>query len=346
MANIRVGAINWDASLDAETYFGYYQIRTLSPAKYRHVTPFYADVIGENKISYHKRTAEEFDIELSYATAAGIDYFAYVYYPDKGSREHISLTYNDCSHRVYELNYARKMHEKSSLRHQIGMSAIVMPYHPYADSDFEELVKLFGEDFYEKKDGRPLAYIFHDAPPALIERINSECEKQGRAKPFYVSMVSSPFDKNLDFSLIDGLCSYECSGGNIDSYLELCDKMIFQNTARNEKCKEHGLKLFPHFTFGWDPSPRIDIPSPWVTYGNVRYHKAADASELISGAKMLSDFVKSDANETFSGHFMAFAWNEFEEGGWICPTYNDDLSINTDRISTFAKIIEEWKKDF
>ena len=46
MKNIRTGVINWDASLPPETYFGYYQTRTLSPAKYRYATPFYADIVN------------------------------------------------------------------------------------------------------------------------------------------------------------------------------------------------------------------------------------------------------------------------------------------------------------
>ena len=126
--NIRIGVTSWDASLPPETYFGYYQTRTLSPAKFRSFTPFYADVLGENKITYHTRSQEEFDRELAYAIDAGIDYFAYVFYPEEGSREHISLTYNDCAHRVYELNYARKMHESSALRDKIGIAAIVAKF--------------------------------------------------------------------------------------------------------------------------------------------------------------------------------------------------------------------------
>ncbi len=346
MSNVRIGAVNWDCSLPPETYFGYYQTRTLSNSKYRYVTPFYADILDENKISYHERTAKEFDIELSYAIEAGIDYFAYVYYPDKGSHEHISLTYNDCSHRVYELNYARKMHEKSPLSSKIGISAIITPYHPYADSDISELAELFGQDFYEKKEGRPLVYIFHATPRDLMERINSECEERGAEKPFYVSMVTPAFDETLDFSLVDGLCSYECAKSNIETYSELCDQMIRHNEARNDKCKENALALVPHFTFGWNPSPRIDIPSPWVTYPDVPYHKAATEEELISGAERLMQFVRNEAKDSFFGHFMAFAWNEFEEGGWVCPTYNDDLSVNTDRVRALAKIKELWKKEF
>ena len=39
-----------------------------------------------------------------------------------------------------------------------------------------------------------------------------------------------------------------------------------------------------------------------------------------------------------------FAWNEFEEGGFICPTYNEDLSVNTDRVHAVREIIKYWKE--
>ena len=60
MYPIRVGVIHWDCSLPPETYFGYYQAGTLSPKKYRTFTPYYADVLAENKIAYHYRTHRDF----------------------------------------------------------------------------------------------------------------------------------------------------------------------------------------------------------------------------------------------------------------------------------------------
>ena len=76
----RVGVINWDCSPPSDTWFGGYQTRSLSPARYRYLTPYYADVKGPDEISYHRRTPAEYDRELQYAVDAGIDYFAYCWY--------------------------------------------------------------------------------------------------------------------------------------------------------------------------------------------------------------------------------------------------------------------------
>lgn len=344
MKNIRTGVINWDASLPPETYFGYYQTRTLSPAKYRYATPFYADIVNENKITYHYRTPEEYEKELTFAIEAGIDYFAYVFYPDKGSRDHISLEYKDCSHRVYELNFARKLHEQSRLSGKIGMCSIVNPGHPYDDCDIDELVLLMGMDYYEKIAGRPLVYLFHSAPARFIDRINTACQKSGVPKPFYVSMLPFPKDGEA-YDCIDGLSSYACFKGGIENYSQLCDEMIYGNSIRQKKCLEQGLSVVPHFTAGWDPSPRVDIPSPWVSYENTSYHSPATSDELYGGGVKLCRWIKENCADNFSGHIMTFAWNEFEEGGWICPTYNADLSVNTDRIKVMKKLAELWKTE-
>ena len=73
MQKIRLGAVNWDASIDSSTYFGFYQTNSLSWEKYREWTPFYADIIDKEKISYHNRSVEEYEKEMLYAIDAGLD---------------------------------------------------------------------------------------------------------------------------------------------------------------------------------------------------------------------------------------------------------------------------------
>ena len=71
-----VGVVNWDCSLPSSTWFGHYATTSLSPAHFRHCTPFYADVKAPDRIDYHWRSIEEYEREMQYAIDAGIDYFA------------------------------------------------------------------------------------------------------------------------------------------------------------------------------------------------------------------------------------------------------------------------------
>ena len=339
MKEIRVGVVNWDCSLTRDTFFGYYQTRTLSPKKYREYTPYYADIVHENRIEYHTRDQKAFDLELQYAVDAGIDYFTYVYYPEQGSRAHNSVTYADVSHRVYELAYARRMHASSHLRHKIGMAFIVTPIHPMADEDLLELTAFFREPYYEKIDGRPLVYVYLRADILLMERVHAACLAQGLPAPYFVPMAYS-LPKEQDSPLIEAISQYACVKSGITTYEELSGEMIRQNRIR----LGFGHRVIPHFTVGWDPTPRIDLPSPWVQYPEASYAAIASPADLMQGAKLLADWVCDEAAAAFTGHILTFAWNEFEEGAWICPTYTQEQKINTDRIAAFAEISAYWKQ--
>ncbi|MBQ8431607.1 MAG: YgjV family protein [Clostridia bacterium] len=337
---VRVSAIHWDCSLPSTTYFGYHQTRTLSPQKYRTVTPFYADVLDVNKIDYHVRTQEEYDKELEYAIQAGIDYFSYVFYPDAGSRAHVSTSPSDCSHRVYELNYARRMHQSSALRSKIGMAAIMGP-HPFAEADYLELAELLKQPYYEKLNGRPIVFFFRQINPKDIAGVRNAVTRLGGVQPLFFVMFNRLPPEDADYSLVDGISAYACSRGDVTSYSELLEISLKDNEARAQKCR----LAIPLFPTGWNPAPRMDIPSPWVNYKKRSYAKHATPAELVAGAKTFSAWIKASLGDRFAGHIMIFAWNEFEEGGWICPTYNEDLTVNTERVTAVAQIVKEWKKE-
>lgn len=338
-APVRVSAVNWDCSLPSDTYFGYHQTRTLSPQKYRSITPFYADILREDKIDYHVRTQEEYDKELGYAIQAGIDYFSYVFYPDAGSKAHVPTSSSDCSHKVYELNYARKMHQNSKLRKKIGIAAI-MGSHPFAEEDYLELAVLLKQPYYEKIKGRPIVYLFRRINQEEMEQVRNAVKKVGGKQPLFIVMFNR-LPQHADYCLVDGISAYACTRGDIETYTELLEGSLQDN---EEHAQKHEFAI-PLFTTGWSPAPRMDIPSPWVNYRHNRYAKGATADELREGAKKFSVWIKESLADRFSGHIMMFAWNEFEEGGWICPTYNEDLSINTERVTAISEIIKSWKEE-
>jgi hypothetical protein len=337
---IRVSAIQWDCSLPSDTYFGYHQTRTLSPKKYRTQTPFYADVLAEDRIEYHLRDQAEFDRELAYAIEAGIDYFSYVFYPEHGSRAHVQTKVSDCSHKVYELNYARRMHEKSALRDKIGMAAI-MGAHPFEAADYDELAALTQQPYYERIDGRPLVYSFQRIREEDVFGLRAAVKALGGEMPLFVPMFFTiPEDANM--ALADGVCAYACTQG-AENYAELLEKAIGENELRAKGC----ARTIPLFPTGWNPAPRLDIPSPWVNYDPIPYAAPATREELLSGGKRFSDWILESDNihGTFMGHVMMFAWNEFEEGGWICPTYTENLGIDAERVETVSMLVKRWKED-
>jgi|GEM_PF-489193 len=337
---VRVSAVNWDCSLPSDTYFGYYQTHSLSPQRYRRCTPYYATVTDADRIEYTRRTQREFDRELRYAIRAGIDYFSYVFYPEQGSRTHVPSGPADCSHKVYELNYARRMHQNSPLRRRIGMAAI-MGAHPFAEADYLELAELLKQPYYEKVGGRPLVYLFHQISEEKLRGLQQAVERVGGEPPLFMAMFSR-VPEGAPLELVDGLSAYCCARDSITRHEELVTAAIADNAARAEMHK----KTVPLFPMGWDPSPRIDHHAPWIDYPEKPYAAAATPEELLQGGRRFAAAIASNetVRQTFFGHILLFAWNEFEEGAWICPTYNEDLSVDTRRVQTVAKMVRHWKK--
>ena len=340
MGQIRIGAVNWDCSLPPETYFGYYQTNSLSPAKFRWMTPFYADILGKDRISYHYRTQEEFDRELEYAVEAGIDYFAYVWYGEEGSRNFVQTRPESCSHRVYELTYARRMHCKSILRDKIGMCAIASA-HPFTEADIKELVLTMQEPYYEKVDGRPLLYIFNGCRAEVIAPVRKMCDAFGFPQPLCVVMYNHKVDPTAAYPGADGISAYACEKPGIDRYKGLSDAVM----AENESRRQTGLPIVPLYSVGWDPSPRVEHPCPWYGYADVKYMRFAAPEELLEGAAALANWVKYKAKDVFMDHIMVFAWNEFEEGGFICPTFDETGGINTSRLKAFRTVADYFRRE-
>ena len=329
-----VGAINWDCSLPSSTFFGGYQTRSLSPARYRHMTPYYADVLGPDKIDYHWRTQAEYDREMQYAIDAGIDYFAYCWYADDTNAVRVALSDGPgaCVDRhVCELVYARNMHLKSALRSKLKLCAILCGSHPYTDGEVETLVRAMKEDCYQKALGRPLLYLFGNRGD-LLARVRQTCRRLGVASPYAVAMYGGRNHPRDGDAAIDALSAYPPPGAGYGVYGQLMDKIIEKNA---ERCKD-GWATIPQFSTGKDHSPRIESPVPWCDNPPCRYPRPASGEEIVAGARRLRDWILSNRRSCPTGHIITFAWNEFEEGGWICPTWTPQ-GPDTSRVKAFAE---------
>ena len=80
--DFKIGAINWDAALPRDTYFGRWAARSLSASEFRCRVPYFAHIADDGAVQFPPRSQADFDRELAYAADAGIDYFAYCRYAD------------------------------------------------------------------------------------------------------------------------------------------------------------------------------------------------------------------------------------------------------------------------
>ena len=333
-AQVRVGAVNWDCAVPRGTYFGNATANSLGPAHWRDRTPYYAQVTGKDQINIPYRTLAEYETELRYAIEAGIDYFAYCWY-DRNPNQTPDPDHacSACGH-LQEITYARLMHAKSVLREKIRLCAILVAAHPYSDVELTDLALEMREPWYEKAGGRPLVYYGFTRKGDVARRLRAICRKLGVAEPFIAFMDNNPktIARLGAEKAVDAACTYAnvCSG----TFREMVDVMLARNATRASA----GLPVVPHLTTGWDGRPRIEHPTPWTKNGynpTWTYASAQSEEDFTYAATRLKAWMEANAASCPTGHVLVFAWNEFEEGGWICPNIGADGRPDTRRVKWF-----------
>ena len=337
-----VGVVNWDCSLPSDTYFGRYATQSLSPAKFRHATPYYADVKGPDRIDYHWRTVEEYEREMQYAIDAGIDYFAYCWYGELREKDFTSVSKREscCDRHVWELATARQLHVKSALRDKLKLCAILVVLHPFADSEYESLARTMGQPWYQRVMGRPLLYLFGGRGEGVLTRVRAACRRVGTDDPYAVVLDCRSYDTTGDEG-VQAISAYNDGAIGIDDFDAQNEKTVFANARRAST----GMNVIPSFTVGWNPSPRIEHPVPWCEYPTTNYMGTASEEALLRGAHKMADWIRSNRAACPTGHILTFAWNEFEEGGWICPIWRADGDPDTSRLEAFRKVTDLWRRE-
>ena len=339
---VRIGAINWDCSMPEDTYFGRYIRATLGPREFRNRTPYYARIIDEDHIDIRRRSQEEYDEELRWAALAGVDYFAYCWYPDEPYRHGepfdgvVPEMRQEISSHVPELTYARKMYASSTLSGKIGEAAIIVTIHPYSRGDFVRLARETLKASYEKIDGRPLVYLFAYQPlpdrAAMIRLMREAFAQEGAGMPYIVAMApQAPAD--ADLSLVDAFSAYAVVGSGSAGHDLLTDEALGQA----EYWRARGRQVIPAFPTGWNPEPRVDRPVPWTSYPARLYPEPASPEDLLRAAHRTAQWCAAHEEAWRPRHILSFAWNEFEEGGWICPTLRPDGSLDRSHLDAFAE---------
>lgn len=104
--------------------------------------------------------------------------------------------------------------------------------------------------------------------------------------------------------------------------------------------KKYGPDVIPNVSAGDDARPRILDPVPWGFYRSNWWSQEPTPEELGANVKQALDWI--DANPTFDPARLViiYAWNEFDEGGWICPT----LLHGSDRLDAIHKVLDAYKR--
>lgn len=331
---ITLGAIRWDAWYgrnESDTSILSQVERSLSPVKYRFRAPFFAEV-KQDGIIIPEYTEKTFEQELDYAKKAGIDYFAYVWYDGV-------------------LGKVRRIHASHPRRNEVKLCPCLDGNAIGREYARKEISELICEDFFMTVcDGRPLMFYFGNGrnQPEIAEEIKFYkvvCAKANIPEPYAVVMNNSWGDGHAHGS--DAVSQYSVSAQNGMPFSET------MNTVRNywQTWLNDGGHIVPIISAGWHSKPRFDNPVKWMTVDENCWGDYATAEQIAELTGEAFEFIKEHRENCEANTAIIYAWNEHDEGGWICPTITVDENgnqlfshdgtpkINDERIEALSKIV-------
>jgi hypothetical protein len=306
-----LGAIRWDGWFDGNTW----EKNLVSP-DWRYRLPFYATVSDTGAVRVCDDSQETMGREIAYAKAGGIDYWAFCYYHPKSWDE--ADKYNHAWRRYLASTHKGDIH--FCLLLQGGQH--LGPANEW-DATVAQFVGMFKEPAYQRVSGnRPLVYVFScenliphfgsaEAAGNAFARFRKASVDAGAGDPYIVAQIW-PHQVKADFLSavkFDALGAYSAPGGKGDK--EPYSKLVESNRWYWDTFKSAGREVVPLVNAGWDGRPR--------NYTGVWYEHATPG-EVAGAVKTAFDWVNENGKTTPARTVLVYAWNEFDEGGWICPT--------------------------
>jgi hypothetical protein len=323
-----VGAIRWDAwigdignGLVDASFVGLQVERSLGPNRYHYRAPFYSKEISHDSIQCRCITSEIMDQEIAYAKYAGLDYWAFCWYPSHSG-----------------LDTARQLYLASSHRNDLKW-CVILGTNPFDyNTDGAWLVQRFKEDSYQKVlNGRPLVYVFPSTAtkPDQIAQLRNMSKAAGIPELYIAVMeFSAKTAVTMADSLkADALSSYiSWTGKNGEPYFPVIPKA---DSTGWESYKETGRKVIPWVTLGHNTKPRIDNPVSWTKVESDQWVSDGTPQELAANLSNALQWVNKNRSVVEANAVLIYAWNEFDEGGWLCPT----LGNNTSHLDAIEKVL-------
>jgi len=336
-----IGAIRWDAwyyGSNTDNITGIIE-KNLMPKEFRNRLPFFAKEIGKDSLYINGSSQEVMDKEINYAKIGALDYWAFVTYTEEGLKLGLER-YLSSKHRA-DINFCLII-EQGRFRH--------------SNTGFiNHMIKMMKEPGYQTVlNNRPLLYFgFIDSADVIknwgsflqmkttLDSVRNIIAEAGLGNPYLVIM---DFDEKKGKQWSDSL------GGNaLSSYVaqKNSPKASYKKLTEEaeqfwNECKTTGSQVVPVVNAGWNPKPRIDNISIWSKYyPKDVYYNHAVPNELAAHVETALQWLIQNRTAAVSQCALVYAWNEFDEGGWLCPTlYEGDA-----RVKAVGKAIQKFKSE-
>lgn len=323
-------------------------VRSLSPGRYHHRLPFFARVIAEDEVAIDGYTQETVDREIAFAKAGGIGYFAFLLY-EEGSA----------------MSQGLSLYLSSADKQDMPFCAIAGPNTFGNAAQFPErmrrIVNLMAEPSYVKVAGdRPLLYVFRvedkwveawggaQNARRLFDGLRAAVREAGCGEPYLVAMNDTAAEGRnvMDIIGAEAITAYARTGGDGQLGTPYSELAAAAGGFWDE-CAATGAAVVPLCMSGWDRRPRVEHPVPWEPWqkpnaGIERHYLPPAADELAAHIRDAMRWAEADRARCPAQAIITYAWNEHDEGGWLCPTLKPDGGANAERLDAIAAMLARY----
>lgn len=335
-----IGAIRYDAwySGNALTLA---EAAALSPSQFNYRLPFFSTVSGSATIDGNHQAV--MDAECAAALTAKLDYWAFLGWPtgaDELNARNLYLASTAAKPRFCLI-------EQFS---NLGYQGLIQP-------EVDDAVAMTAHASYQRVMGRPLMFFFatseadiatrfgsHAGLAVVIANMRSRITAAAGANPYFVVQDPSPeraarLARECGF---DAIGAYALPAG---VQAPTAYSALAANTAASWGAYAgFGLDVVPPAMTGWNPTPRAITPNAYFgaeANGSLQtYYQDGTASAIAAHVAAMKAWLKVNRAAAPMQSGLVYAWNEFSEGGWLCPTHSaGNPAGDTSRVAALASAL-------
>lgn len=331
-----VGAIRfdgWSGRPMASEWGVAEKLKEVLTSEYSDRIPFFAK-IKSGTVDFTRYMQAYLDTEIAFAAAAGIDYFAYTYFPD-GSGLEIPLKY----------------HVASTKKEEVKMAVILKDGYFDAKKDITDLFSRLVKNtaYLTTLNDRAVIYVEYSAenPDYVLNCINAVRKKANSNKlntPFIIVM-DAPSEADAIAVGADAMSWYNVTATNGQAFADLAAAA----EAKWEAAKSNtSLSVVPLVTTGYDKRPIAAKPISISVDDVVKFADTATADQYAAKAtpaeigthlQKAIAFNAANTDKTVFNSVLMYAWNEFADGAWLCPTQDANGAYVSDRLEAVKTVL-------
>jgi hypothetical protein len=325
-----VGAIRWDAWSGGGVTEQVEQ--TLSPEKHRHRLPWFAQVNESGRARIDASAEGIMEQEIAYAKDAGLNYWAFLTYPEADAMSSALSRYLRSPKRA-DLGFCLILHQT------LSVPATRWP------AERDRVIKLLQEPGYQKVCTRPLVFAFdlkteHPTIKQRFAELRASAQAAG-LDPYFVYMGWNPardYQARADegFAAVSAY-AHPSAEPNFAKYVDGFERHAWANALATK------TPYIPLVTTGWDKRPRQYHPVSWEKnpdYADQKTFPAtATPAEIAEHLGRALAFVQAHPSVCPAQTIVIYAWNEHDEGGWLCPTWKPTGKPDTSRLDAIRAVL-------